>query len=81
MANTASSSTYEKLTITKDGKEVNLAEKTVEFNYFESLLSPNVTATLSFVDSGFSESKDEKRNAEGSIYNIPLTGQLQVVKK
>ena len=81
MANTASSSTYEKLTITQDGKEVNLAGKTVEFNYFESLLSPNVTATLSFVDSGFSLT-DEKRNAEGSIYNtLPITGGEEIKYK
>ena len=81
MANKASSSTYEKLTITKNGKEVNLAGKTVEFNYFESLLSPNVTATLSFVDSGFSLT-DEKRNAEGSIYNtLPITGGEEIKYK
>ena len=60
MANTASSSIYEKLTITKNGREVDLAGKTVGFDYFESLLSPNITATLSFVDTGFSL-KDEKR--------------------
>ena len=81
MANTASSSGYEKLTITKNGREVNIAGKTVEFNYFESLLSPNVTATLSFVDSGFSLI-DEKLNAEGSIYNtLPITGGEEIKYK
>ena len=81
MANTASSSIYEKLTITKNGREVDLAGKTVGFDYFESLLSPNITATLSFVDTGFSL-KDEKRNAQGSIYNtLPITGGEEIKYK
>ena len=44
MANTASSSIYEKLLITKDGREVNIAGKVSTFDYFESILSPNVTS-------------------------------------
>ena len=81
MANTASSSIYEKLTITKNGREVDLAGKTVGFDYFESLLSPNITATLSFFDTGFSL-KDEKRNAQGSIYNtLPITGGEEIKYK
>ena len=81
MANTASSSIYEKLTITKEGKEVNLAGKTVAFDYYESLLSPNVTATLSFVDTGITL-KDEKTNAQGSIYNtLPITGGEEIKYK
>ena len=44
-------------------------------------MSPNVTATLSFVDSGFSLT-DEKRNAEGSIYNtLPITGGEEIKHK
>ena len=81
MANTASSSIYEKLTITnKDGREVNLAGKTVSFDYYESLLSPNVTATLTFVDTlGL---KDENSTARGSIYNtLPITGGEEIKYK
>ena len=74
MANRASSSIYEKLTITKNGREVNLAGRTVSFDYYESLLSPNVTATLAFMDTN-STLKDEKINAQGTIYNtLPITG-------
>lgn len=81
MANRASSSIYEKLTITKNGREVNLAGRTVSFDYYESLLSPNVTATLAFVDTG-STLKDEKINAQGTIYNtLPITGGEEIKYK
>lgn len=81
MANTASSSIYEKLTITKNDKEVNLASRTVSFDYYESLLSTNVTATLAFVDTG-STLLDEKINAQGTIYNtLPITGGEEIKYK
>ena len=81
MANTASSSIYEKLLITKDGREVNIAGKVSTFDYFESILSPNVTANLSFVDTGDSL-KDEKINAQGTIYNtLPITGGEEIKYK
>ena len=81
MANTASSSIYEKLLIIKDGREVNIAGKVSTFDYFESILSPNVTANLSFVDTGDSL-KDEKINAQGTIYNtLPITGGEEIKYK
>lgn len=81
MANTASSSIYEKLTITKNDREVNLANRTVSFDYYESLLSPNVTATLAFVDTG-STLLDESKNVQGTIYNtLPITGGEEIKYK
>ena len=81
MANTASSSIYEKLLIIKDGREVNIAGKVSTFDYFESILSPNVTANLSFVDTGDSL-KDEKINVQGTIYNtLPITGGEEIKYK
>ena len=81
MANTASSSIYEKLSIIKDNTEVNLIGKAVGFDYYESLLSPNVTATLTFVDTGDSL-KDDNINVQGTIYNtLPITGGEEIKYK
>tara|TARA_B100001173_G_scaffold201717_1_gene173948 strand:+ start:1137 stop:2411 length:1275 start_codon:yes stop_codon:yes gene_type:complete len=76
MANAASSSIYEKLSITKDGREVSLEGKTTSFDYYESLLSPNVTATMTFVDTGNAiEDIKENKGRRGTIYNsLPITG-------
>ena len=48
MAKAAQASIYEVLTINKDGKEVNLQGKTTSFDYYESVLSPNVTASFEY---------------------------------
>lgn len=86
MANTASSSIYEILHIQKDDRVVNLEGKTVSFNYYESLLSPNITATLTFVDAGgaISPNKtyDKQDNKLTSIYNgLPITGGEKILFK
>ena len=83
MANASAASIYEILNIEKFHKEtnttevVNITEKTVAFKYYESLLSPNATGSLMFVDTGSAiESKTDRQEREGSIYNaLPLTGQ------
>lgn len=81
MANRSSSSIYEKLSITKGDTEVNLVGKVVGFDYYESLLSPNVTATIGFIDSG-STLKDESKNIFGTIYNtLPITGGEEIKYK
>jgi hypothetical protein len=81
MANRSSSSIYEKLSITKGDTEVNLIGKVVGFDYYESLLSPNVTATLAFVDTG-SALLDESNNVQGTIYNtLPITGGEEIKYK
>lgn len=82
MSKAASVSKYEIMTISKNGKEVRLEGKTVAFDYYESIRSPNVTATMMVVDTGgsVSYSKDyDKQERLGSIYNaLPLTGREQL---
>ena len=82
MSNAASGSKYEKMSITKDGREVNLVGKVTSFDYYESLLSPNITATMSFIDTGNaieSNRKTDRQERVGSIYNsLPITGEEQI---
>jgi len=77
MAKAAQASIYEVLTIDKDGKEVNLQGKTTSFDYYESVLSPNVTASLTFIDTGGSvayKNDYDRQERFGSIYNaLPIT--------
>ena len=79
MSNSASPSIYEILKLTKRDKVVRLDGKTVSFDYYESLRSPNITARLTFVDVGGSTnySTDYDRQGDknlGTIYNaLPLT--------
>ena len=65
MANASSSSIYEKLSIIKGDREVSLEFKTTSFDYYESLLSPNVTATMTFVDTA-GALKNEKEKSGGN---------------
>jgi hypothetical protein len=78
MASSADAANYQLLTITKNGKEVRLDGKTTSFDYYESLLSPNVTAIMTFVDTGGATKYDkeyDKQERLGTIYNaLPLTG-------
>ena len=48
------SSLYEHLYIDRNGKRVDLAGKTISFKYYESLLSPILTANMIIVDTGSS---------------------------
>ena len=77
MSKAAQASIYELLTIDKDGKEVNIQGKTTSFSYYESVLSPNITASLTFIDTGGSiayDSNYDKQERLGSIYNaLPIT--------
>ena len=65
---------YEVLTISKDGKEVPLQGKTINFNYYESLYSPVVTANMMFVDAG-GTTPDKKENL--TINQIKFSTQEQ----
>ena len=77
MAKAAQASIYELLTIDKDGKEVNIQGKTTSFSYYESVLSPNITASLTLIDTGGSTAYDsnyDRQERLGSIYNaLPIT--------
>ena len=66
------SSIYEVLTISKDGKEQPLQGKTINFNYYESLYSPVVSANMMFVDAGGSTS-DDKDNVTSIKEGLPIT--------
>ena len=52
MVKALSGSNYEILSITKDDKEITLQGKTTSVDYYESVLSPNVTANLTVKDGG-----------------------------
>jgi|TARA_Y100000022_G_scaffold161548_1_gene144662 hypothetical protein len=79
MANAADSKTgkFELLTITKGSKEIPLVGRMTTFDYYESLLSPNVTSIVTYVDTGGGSKHDgEYDNQErvGTIYNsLPIT--------
>ena len=63
---------YEVLTIIKNGKEQPLQGKTINFNYYESLYSPVVSANMMFVDAGGSTS-DDKDNVTSIKEGLPIT--------
>ena len=63
---------YEILTISKDGKEIPLQGKTVNFNYYESLYSPVVSGNLTYVDAGGS-TEDKKDNLTSIKDGLPIT--------
>ena len=69
---------YEVLTISKDGKEVPLQGKTINFNYYGSLYSPVVTANMMFVDAG-GTTPDKKENLTSIKDGLPITA-LEDVK-
>lgn len=85
MANAASASKYELMTLNKNGKGVRLEGKTVTFNYYESLLSPCITANLIFVDTGASiigNKKYDNQERLTNIYNgLPITGNEKLFVK
>ena len=63
---------YEVLTIIKNGKEQPLQGKTINFNYYESLYSPVVSANMMFVDAGGSTA-DDKENITSIKEGLPIT--------
>tara|TARA_B100001939_G_scaffold11636_3_gene10139 strand:- start:3625 stop:4920 length:1296 start_codon:yes stop_codon:yes gene_type:complete len=87
----AQASAYENLTLTnRDGRSVNIngidpsGALTVSFNYYESLLSPNITANLLFVDRGGSVvSRDDVQERVTTISSgLPLSdGNTQLLMR
>tara|TARA_E500000331_G_C17244865_1_gene708698 strand:- start:473 stop:1744 length:1272 start_codon:yes stop_codon:yes gene_type:complete len=78
MANAADAANYQLLTLTKGNKEIPLEGKTTSFDYYESLLSPNITAIMTIIDTGSTvnyDSEYDKQERLGTLYNaLPLTG-------
>ena len=70
MANPSSAAKYQLFTITKNNKTFPLQSKVVRFDYYESLLSPNITATIIFVDSGLVEKGDEQVNYDIMLFQL-----------
>ncbi len=81
----ARASIYEKMVINKDGKTANLIGKTVSFDYYESLYSPEITGSLIFFDAGASIEAGKEQDTQerkGSIKNsLPITGSEEVQVK
>ena len=84
MANPAVASKYQKFEISKKGRSFPLQSKVTSFDYYESLLSPNITATVSYVDTGLVEvdqnvatydKKYDSQSRPGTLNNaLPIVG-------
>lgn len=89
MSKASQASTYEVFKIQKKGRpavditgQEKTGPKTVSFNYYESLLSPSVTANLALVDTGDSVPYDRKYDSQGRMGTLssalPLAGDVNV---
>ena len=71
-------SLYTRMVINKNGKLADVSAKTITFNYFESVYSPEITANLMFLDAGGSIEADKDQDTQGRLGSIksslPLTG-------
>lgn len=84
MSKAAIERNYDHLVIDKKGKRVDISgadpfgARTTTFDYYESLFSPNLTATLSLADVGRTTKYDKEYDSQeriGSLYNaLPFTG-------
>ena len=88
MANAAQASVYELFTIQKNNKTVDISgespasARVMRFDYYESLLSPNITAILSLIDLGGSVKYDQEYDSQtrfGTLTSaLPLNGDVSV---
>ena len=88
MANASQASAYEIFQLEKSGKspvvitgENPYGARTYKFNYYESLLSPNITAILTVVDIGGSVEYDKEydsQNRLGTLSSAFLNGEVEV---
>ena len=78
-------SIYEKMIISNDNKQADITAKTVSFNYFESVYSPEITANLIFLDASGSIKADKKEDVQerlGSIKSsLPIIGEEKLTFK
>lgn len=77
MQNSARSSLYEEITLERDGKKVALEGRTINFTYYESLLSPYITANLTYVDTGNGikgETVDTQERFGTILRSLPIEG-------
>ena len=77
MQNSSRSSLYEEITLSRNGTNVALEGRTLRFSYYESLLSPHITANLTYVDTGNGIQADGTDTQErfGTILrSLPIEG-------
>lgn len=68
---------YNILTLQKGTREVLLGESVSQFSYYESLMSPHITASLSYIDTGVSVKSESEQNQErtGTVFSaLPIRG-------
>lgn len=75
-------SLYDKFLIDKDGTTVDIKEAVTSFSYYESLFSPNITANVTFVDTGNSLSASSEQDTQervGTVFSsLPIRGKEAV---
>lgn len=78
MLNVARSSIYEEITLEREGSPaIALEGRTLEFSYYESLLSPYITANLVYIDTGNGMKSNESDTQEryGTLLrSLPIEG-------
>lgn len=77
MQNSSRSSLYEEITLERNGTAVALEGRTINFSYYESLLSPYITANLSYVDAGNAlegSSTDTQERLGTILRSLPIEG-------
>lgn len=65
MPSISRSSIYNEITLEKDGVKFPLEGKTIQLSYYESLLSPHITANLTYVDTGNSIKGNSSIDTQG----------------
>lgn len=82
MAKLTRPSLYDKFLIDKDGRTVDIKGAVTSFSYYESLFSPNITANLTFIDTGNSvraTSGQDIQERVGTVFSmLPIRGKEKV---
>ena len=63
-----------KISSNLDENSIDLSTGVVDYRYYESVLSNNVTATATVVETGFQEDKGKTGDAPGTIDGLPIRG-------
>ena len=78
MASFSRASQYKEIKITRDSTSIYIDWKTVNFSYYESIFSPIVTASLTYVDSGdlvrSNKSIDVQERSGTLLEALPIQG-------
>ena len=78
MASFSRASQYKEIKITRDNTSIYIDWKTVNFSYYESIFSPIVTASLTYVDTGdlvrSNKSVDVQERTGTLLEALPIQG-------